>query len=239
RPTQPGWRRMRLKTYRARTMADALAAVKKDLGPQAVIVHTKTTQARTLFGLIPRNVVEIVASDEAPLSARSVDRSARRERLRTPAPPRQAPQREFSGAKVAAALAQRAYGQGGAARVAAIGHAEDEAPDPTTAHVAAAVAEPPAEPSVEVMPVRQRRSGIDRLATPARLAPVDNRAQADLHQELASIKRMVSQVLSTSNAAPTAGALPEHLFNHYLRLLESEMARDVADEVVGRVRDEL
>ena len=33
---------MTLKTYRARSMGDALAEVKKDLGRDAVILHTRT-----------------------------------------------------------------------------------------------------------------------------------------------------------------------------------------------------
>jgi flagellar biosynthesis protein FlhF len=230
---------MQLKTYRAATMADALAAVKKDLGPSAVIVHTRTTRARTLFGLIPRTVVEIVASDEAPAArargARPAERPARRDRPREAAASRTVASREPApSARIAATMAQRAYGQPRSPSAAA--------------GSAVATAEEPAPPAARtggdsgvVRSGRERRSGIDRLAAPAKFAPVSEQAQQALHEELACIKRMVSQVLTTSGSsqAAPAGALPEPLFNHYLRLLESEMARDVADDVVGRVRDEL
>ena len=54
---------MTLKTYRARTMGDALAEVKKDLGKDAVILHTRTYKVGGWLGLGGRPMVEITASD--------------------------------------------------------------------------------------------------------------------------------------------------------------------------------
>ncbi|MGD9791522.1 MAG: flagellar biosynthesis protein FlhF [Phycisphaerales bacterium] len=56
---------MNLKTYRARSMADALAEVKKDLGKDAVILHTRTYKVGSVMGLGGKTVVEITASDQA------------------------------------------------------------------------------------------------------------------------------------------------------------------------------
>jgi len=56
---------MELKTFRAHTMADALAEVKKDLGRDAVILHTRTYKVGGLLGVGAKNVVEITASDGA------------------------------------------------------------------------------------------------------------------------------------------------------------------------------
>ncbi|MCC6676944.1 MAG: flagellar biosynthesis protein FlhF [Phycisphaerales bacterium] len=51
-----------LKTYRAPTMAQALAEVKKDLGSEAVIVNTRSIKAGGWAGLGARAIVEITAS---------------------------------------------------------------------------------------------------------------------------------------------------------------------------------
>ena len=56
---------MQLKTYRAFTLAEAVEAVKNDLGADAVILHTRTYKRGGLLGIGRRNVVEVIAS-EAP-----------------------------------------------------------------------------------------------------------------------------------------------------------------------------
>ncbi len=67
-------------------------------------------------------------------------------------------------------------------------------------------------------------------------------AQSEIQRELADIKLLVNQVLHsgpTTSAGVAAGAMPEALFRHYLRLLESAVSRDIADSIIGAVRDEL
>src|SRR5262245_21559494 len=78
---------MTLKTYRARTMGDALAEVKKDLGKGAVILHTRTYKVGGWFGFGGKPVVEITASDGvnvAPPKARRVPAPAARAYGATP-----------------------------------------------------------------------------------------------------------------------------------------------------------
>ena len=53
---------MKLKTYQAWTMAEALEFVKSDLGADAVILHTRTFERGGFFGLGRRSVVEITAA---------------------------------------------------------------------------------------------------------------------------------------------------------------------------------
>ncbi|GAB4346979.1 MAG: flagellar biosynthesis protein FlhF [Candidatus Abyssubacteria bacterium] len=70
---------MELKRFRAHTMQAALAKVKQELGPDAVILNTKTFQQGGLFGLGKREVVEIMASrdvrivDTPPVFARQTE----------------------------------------------------------------------------------------------------------------------------------------------------------------------
>lgn len=73
---------MKLKTFQAQTMADALAAVRKDLGPDAMILHTRTYKEGSWLGFGGKNMVEITASaaegsGKLKRGARPVPRTAR------------------------------------------------------------------------------------------------------------------------------------------------------------------
>ncbi len=54
------------KTYRANTMKDALTRVRRDLGGDALILSAREVRRRRLFGLGPKAVVEVVATDTLP-----------------------------------------------------------------------------------------------------------------------------------------------------------------------------
>ncbi len=53
---------MKVKKYEAPTMKEALEAVKKELGQDAVILHTKTIKKNDFFGLWGKEMVEVTAS---------------------------------------------------------------------------------------------------------------------------------------------------------------------------------
>src|SRR4051794_31770963 len=53
---------MREKTYRAGTMREALAQVRRDLGGNAVILGTREVRRRRLLGLGARDLIEVTAS---------------------------------------------------------------------------------------------------------------------------------------------------------------------------------
>jgi flagellar biosynthesis protein FlhF len=55
---------MELKTYQARSMSDALAKVKSDMGRNAVILHARTIKRGGLFGIGARSLVEITATND-------------------------------------------------------------------------------------------------------------------------------------------------------------------------------
>src|SRR5205809_810265 len=52
---------MNLQTFRAPTMAECLADVKRVMGPDAVILHTRTLTLKRLLGLRRKEIVEITA----------------------------------------------------------------------------------------------------------------------------------------------------------------------------------
>lgn len=198
---------MTLKTYRARTMGDALAEVKRDLGRNAVILHTRTYRVGGWLGFGGRPMVEITASTSVNVAAPQ----------RRAGPTEQRP----NGTPGAAALA-RAYGA--------------TAPATVTGPAESAGAAVPAEP--------------ERPSPRLEVTPVS----AGMERELDAIKRMVGQVLQCSRhtalrvgadgpASALAPAPPGKdqgaVMRHYLRLLEAEVAGEIADEVIGKVRAEL
>src|SRR4051794_12848895 len=54
------------RTYRAKTMKEALARVRRDLGGDAVILASREVRRRRLFGLGTRELIEVTASPTMP-----------------------------------------------------------------------------------------------------------------------------------------------------------------------------
>ncbi|GAB4555541.1 MAG: hypothetical protein Tsb0013_18320 [Phycisphaerales bacterium] len=54
---------MAIKTYRAKSPSEALALVKQDIGPDAVILHTRTFKSGGVMGLGAKTITEITATN--------------------------------------------------------------------------------------------------------------------------------------------------------------------------------
>lgn len=266
---------MRLKTYRAKSMPEALAAVKKDLGKEAVILHTRAIKRGAIFGWGGRTVIEITASDDpralAPRDVRRLNRASAGGGGsglggESRSPNRPAGSGAGMGAGVGLGVA-RAYGAGtsdapaggvksrapmagvtfepsgaGAGRGAGVGATR---PAPTERPA-------PEGPAATLLPVAD--TGAAREV--ARRA-LDPSAARDVHAELADIKRLVGQVLQSNVAQARRGtgadgrtnvgegggglatAMPDAMLKHYCRLIEAEVARELADALVGEVQREL
>jgi flagellar biosynthesis protein FlhF len=216
---------MNLRTYRARTMGDCLAEVKKDLGKDAVILHTRTFKVGGWLGLGARPMVEVTASDGAA-EVRKV-RSGNIAALKaysTPEPARPAP------AKAPVDLAAQFVASRNEDSVAISA--------PTT---------PPAERLTVV------RTGPVTLAPPTEpAAQVEAKPSSQVGEELAAIRKMVGQVLQCSRqtALKVAGnggggpgisgsSMSDPVFQVYAKLLERELASEFVDEVIVRVQKEL
>src|SRR5690349_5192679 len=61
---------MNVKTYQASSIAEAVAKVKQDLGPTAVILHTRSFKRGGIMGVGARTVVEITAGTNVNAAAR-------------------------------------------------------------------------------------------------------------------------------------------------------------------------
>jgi len=62
---------MDIRTYRAKSMQEALALVRRDLGPQAAVLHTRDVRTPGLLGLISGSrSIEVTASNEVAVPSR-------------------------------------------------------------------------------------------------------------------------------------------------------------------------
>ncbi len=234
-----GWRKMQLKTYRANSMADALAEVKKDLGSEAVILHTRTFKSGGVAGIGAKSVVEITASG-TPLAGKA-DR------------------------KVQAGSAQAVRGQGVALEEPpkqvfpeirerserSISSSAKTVKKPREVFVP--FVPPKLEDAEQAAAVAASGTASGTVAsTRVHFQPVDDRAKLAIEQELSSIKRLVGQVLQAtrhqssdaSNASKAVGTiglggLPDPLFDCYVKLMESGVNPELLEQLVGQVRDEL
>lgn len=77
---------MNLKTFQSESMAGALKLVKAELGPGAVILHTRTFRRGGWLGLRQKNVVEITASNDVNIVPPKLRREVLSEARGTAAP---------------------------------------------------------------------------------------------------------------------------------------------------------
>ncbi len=63
---------MNLKTFRAPSMAQALSEVKKDLGKDAVILHTRSYRVGAVLGMGGKQIIEITAADQVSARGPSI-----------------------------------------------------------------------------------------------------------------------------------------------------------------------
>ena len=239
---------MNLKTYNAPTMALALAEVKKDLGKEAVILHTRVYKVGGVMGVGGRQVVEITASDQPPA------RSPRRERESSTSPERPAPVGRPATADRAAFVpasferfelkpAQTSSPAAASPRQEPRARTGEAVADSVASVSPRAHAPQPAQ-SLSPHPVQTLRAPATKSLPTTRVAPapVNPDALAALAGEMATIKRLVGHVLSAARRGGGSDAtigMSEPLFDAHLRLTEAGVDAALADEIVGKVRDEL
>lgn len=203
---------MNLKTYTARSMNDALALVRKELGADAVILHTRSYKRGGLFGIGAKPVVEITAGN-----GREIGRYRKQEA-------------ERDRAKRLAAVARPS-----AVAAASADRVEITAGDLIRRTYAAAKAELEKSQPLAPPPSPAAPAGVTVVTAPP--SP-----QADqLAEEMQAVKRMVAHMMRQQKAAsPAAGPdVPERLMDQYLALLQQEVAEELAEEVVQDVRERL
>jgi flagellar biosynthesis protein FlhF len=171
---------MNLQTFKAPTMAQALAQVRTAMGSDAVILHTRTYQMRLWLGLKRRDVVEIIAG-------RGIQTARRTKQGTAPA---------------------TGYGPG-FSRGAVL---------------------PSAQPTIRG-PVENSRQ---LLQTPA----AGNAIMLGINQEVCQLKRMMTDLIKEQRSAQMP-QVPQELFEHYLRLIQNQVADELAREIIKTLEREI
>lgn len=256
---------MQLKTYRGNSMADALAEVKRDLGQDAVILHARTIRVGGVAGFGAKNMYEITASNQQT--------SVKQPRIATrastvDAPPQLAP--PTSTKAVAAATRNEAATAVDAFQPTDFTQrrpVEVVAPEPVIRPVNAGETLPSSWESIaanrpasvsgslqetvsvpaELKPLTRSIPNPARgLATRVELKPTSQAAVRSIDEELASIKRLVGQLLQEQRlaaarvgvATPSVGA-SDPLASAMLKLSERQVSPTLAETLLGEVRDAL
>jgi hypothetical protein len=210
---------MPTKTYQSSTMAQALAQVKRELGPDAVILRTRNERVGAVLGVGGRDVVQITATnDPVPTTTPAL-------RLRRPPAGPTSPDHSPNFPQRAPTLPPADTAAGTSAFTPAftpaifktIGH-----------HV------PHAAPAVEPKPPLAAA-----LATPVPIAPIDDHAVLDLRKDLASIGELVRELRKGGTNAPAirvdGGAVNAQSLSSLL--LAEGLDRQTSNDLVARASE--
>ncbi|MEM9414081.1 MAG: flagellar biosynthesis protein FlhF [Planctomycetota bacterium] len=240
-----------MKTFTARSMAEAMLLVQRTYGNHGVILHTRSYKRGGVLGLGAKPVVEITAADGRELGKRyrkQAERSPRAQALASRPAARQPgalpAAREPAPAPPSATagdLIRRTYAAARADLGAGVG---DPASATATATRPAAPAADAFTPSPQMpqpasaTPPASAPPPVVRVVSP----PAENYRVAD---ELAAVKQLVTKMMRQQqggvvptegeSAAPANPDLPDPLVAQYLKLLEQEVAEELADEIVRKV----
>ncbi len=207
---------MNLKTYQAKSMSEALARVKSDLGKDAVILHTRTLQRGGVLGLGARRLVEITATSDTRAAALrgSADRSGTD---------------RTTGATGATGSLSRATGNSTGDAGSSSGAT---GPDAASGLPVSALAdEPPVVCTLHQYPAGGQKKQQSQNTAPSGVDPA-------LRRELGEIRAMV-QALLRRPGAEVPGHVPGELIEHYSHLLSQEVEEALASELLARVQNSL
>ncbi|MEX0702482.1 MAG: flagellar biosynthesis protein FlhF [Planctomycetales bacterium] len=201
-----------IRTFRARNMQEALDRVRKELGSDAVILHTKQiTQRRLLPWRKPKQQVEITAGLGVNLGQRPPGRKPAKPPV---APPPPGPDQGSPGDSLAARLA-RALDSGDTLTLGAAARA-----------AARATAPPPAARALPA-PAPAIRAESAPASVPA--------LNGEFTEKLDAIHKMLENLGRTSHVRG-AQELPGELFELYAELIDAEVEDDLARDLVFQLR---
>ncbi|MEM7626423.1 MAG: flagellar biosynthesis protein FlhF [Planctomycetota bacterium] len=207
---------MNIRTFTARTMAEALAVARKEIGPNAVVLHTKHAKRGGLLGLVTKPLVEVTAADGRDLGRQRGRQAA--------ASPRAKALREAALARSNVALPNPAERQTAGDLIRRTYQAARSQFDES------ATADTDPQPNTPVSPTVA-------MSVPSPALELD----AQMAKELRAVKHMVEQVVQQQQAAatlartPAVDDLPDPLVEHYTRLIQQEIAVELAQELVREI----
>jgi len=213
-------------------MAEALQLVKQKLGPDAVILHTRTYKRGGVLGIGAHTVVELTAADGNLLNHRQGRRADTVQR-KSVWPAQHAPQHTTATGTTTKQGDIRPNSV-----MSSSLKAESSAGELIRRTYAAAKAElqkkqqlVDRQPPPQNQPVQQQVVQVPLASDPNQLA-----------DEMKSVKRMVARMMHQQHSAQTTrrkqppGSIPDKLFDQYVALLEQEVAEELVEEIISKVR---
>jgi flagellar biosynthesis protein FlhF len=214
---------MSLQTFTASTMAEALVQVKRVLGHDAVILHTRTVQRRQWFGLRSRELIEITAG---PASS----------------DPRR---RRHAEAKHASEATRKSHApvtasRGIAAAPAVSAYERHSRPHGTRAAASGALPEGAraalATPSSSEIPGNSAKSLVASPEITGVMVKMVTEEMSELKSELRNLVNQVRRNGVGADAGAGVSGVPEELYRHYRQLIESQVAAELAEDIIKSVR---
>ncbi|MHC4219343.1 MAG: flagellar biosynthesis protein FlhF [Planctomycetota bacterium] len=259
---------MGVKTYQAYSMAESLAAAKRDLGPDAVILETRTFKRGGLLGVGRRSIFELTATDSdrsavaRPPAARTPQRAAaavayagttveekpdlaRTRRLAQAMLEKHDRETRRSGSQTRHDLSITSRNVGSADPT------YDPTHDPTygpTKEAAATMTPSAARPQLApvarrfiLTPTEKSTDRHVRRATVSVAPALTGPESGAMQNELSAIKTMVGQVLQRQTQTRPASPpdMPQQLFDMYLEMIGQDLSEELADQIVTAARQEL
>jgi flagellar biosynthesis protein FlhF len=211
-----------VRTYKAATMQEALDLVRKELGPDAVILHTRELPKPRLFlwrrsgervevtagtgvNIRPQRGTAPTGAAAAPAQPPARPRTAQQAPA---APPRT--RQEAPPAAIPPARSQTA--------AALLNSLTQESP---AVHVEAPAAKSPPASAAPRMPVREGTSFSDE-------------SQAAIARQLTSIQHMVSSLAKSSLAR--ADEIPQEMFQMYTELIDADVDEELARGLIRQLK---
>jgi flagellar biosynthesis protein FlhF len=211
-------------------MQEALAVVRREMGPDAVILHTREVPKSKLLGwLRNQERVEITAGlgvNIRPPAARFQTK-----------PEVATASTATTNTAVAAALSP--YDDAASPPRRPLDRTLAPPPPLLPARDGASrLSTPPAAPAADSWRLRQMESeariGPERPSE----SPVQNEQHAALNRQLDSIRQMVEK-LSRNTRPSSAQEIPPELFQLYTDLIDTEVEEDLAQELISRLKQNL
>ncbi|GAB4197087.1 MAG: flagellar biosynthesis protein FlhF [Phycisphaeraceae bacterium] len=199
---------MNLKTFTAGSMAQALALVKRELGSDAVVLHTRTYKRGGILGIGAKTVVEVTAGRGADIAlARHRQALANRNAA---LPKRRPPIQQADPSRHIAAgdLIRRTYAAAKAEIEQSRSHSNQSA-----------ASDVPASPKPK-----------------AHIAPPPSADTHQLAQEMSAVKHLVARMMHQQKKGADLQDLPKGLSQQYAALIQQEVECELADEIVSQVR---
>lgn len=228
---------MDLRTYQGNSMAEALEKVKKDLGREAIILHTRTVRRGGWFGIGARTLVEITASKSVNVLHPAERRTMLAREPETLATPGVKSEAE-APARVRGATEPRTQTRGQSAHSPGV-QARTSEPRARARGNAAYPLEAQARGRLACAAEKQARS--TRLDPPATGQPDLSELSSSFRGELEQLRAMVRELLNRPST-PAYGpnpAVPEELRDYYTQLLQNAVADEIARDVIERAQARL